>query len=259
MNLINRNYAALGGYLNLIRNYPGLGYLGHEFGAQLASGIAKRVSASTPKVKAGFAKEVEPHAFLADNAYTDHKDRKNFGNYIYKHHVSNDRVSVYGHNEDLIISFRGTKSRNIFDVKDYMEDFGIGIGGDFTQSPDYKSRSQHLKALIKKHNIQFPGGKIQLNGHSLGGTHIYHMMNDPDIVPHIDKSHAFNPWVGLDFDKHKKHPKSFHVHLTLGDIGYPDLNSGATYHHYSVFGHGTPSTDDIEQHESQNLDFGQST
>lgn len=129
----------------------------------------------------------ETFANLADEAYE--LDRKeNMNDYVLDKELSDKRTAVYTNNKlkDTIISYRGTTA----DWKDIGSDVAVGLGLSQYVDP----RFSEAVNIYDKVYAKYPKNKINLTGHSLGGTLAEHVNNERVISGKVVN---FNPGRGI--------------------------------------------------------------
>jgi hypothetical protein len=134
---------------------------------------------SDPKGKA--AKKL--YAQLAGEAYR-RADAKDVDPFVVVKEYGKANSVVFESPDSIVLSIRGTNMKN---PEDLATDAAV-LAGALNLSRRYREIKSRLKTLIKK----YPGKKILLTGHSLGGTIAINLL--ADYPKKIHEIHIYNPF-----------------------------------------------------------------
>jgi hypothetical protein len=147
-------------------------------------------------------------AYIAQESYKPHADRKDIGNYKYLKEHSGKDYAVYHDPEtnSKVLSYRGTKPNQLRDLK---ADVYVATG-TVKQSPRFKQALKLYDNLQQK----LGSGNWETAGHSLGATLAMYVAQKKNI-----NSHAFNPgFVDATDDDIKTNYNGHNVYVNKADL-----------------------------------------
>lgn len=147
-------------------------------------------------------------AYIAQESYRPHQERKDIGNYKYLKEHSGKDYAVYHdpQSNSKVLSYRGTKPNELRDLK---ADVYVATG-TVKQSPRFKQALKKYEMLQQKLGSE----NWETAGHSLGATLAMYVAQNKNI-----NSHAFNPgFVDATDDDIKTNYKGHNVYVNKADL-----------------------------------------
>ena len=155
--------------------------------------------------------------------------KRNVSGYRYIKDKSNDNISVW-YNEiqhEYVISHRGT---DLNDTEDLDADVSLALGKTKNKR-FYDKRTNKTKELIKEIKDVDATAKVNLTGHSLGGSTAITSLNDEYVNKNVEHVYTFNPGVSPIKEKFDGSPGKITNYVVKGDpISNNSIHVGKVVH-----------------------------
>ena len=123
-----------------------------------------------------------------------HRPNK-YQNYKYDKINSNEKIAIYYKDKHVIIGFRGTLINSISDLQSDM----FIVFNIMYRNKHFKESERLFRHIV----LSYKNYKIELTGHSLGGSIALYLNNIPDLKNIIYSTTLFNPAITpFSYQKH---------------------------------------------------------